>query len=45
MLRRVGEKVCLCRKKAWDLKDKMLRRCFSALLTDKGDLNKGAIDW
>ena len=44
MLRRAGEKVCLCRKKAWDLKDKMQRSCFCALLTDKGDLNKGAVD-
>ena len=44
MLRKAGEKLCLCRKKAWDLKDKMQRSCFCALLTDKGDLNKGAVD-
>ena len=32
-------------ERAWDLKDMMQRSCLYALLTDKGDLNKGAIDW
>ena len=43
MLRR--EQKFVFAEKAWDLKDLIQRNCFCALLTDKGNLNKGAIDW